>query len=384
MNTIFEKLADVNRKWNDLPRRAGIIIITSLCLIVACATFKYIAPLICAMVFSWIIKPLASPLEKLFRKIKIPHKLAALIAVILVFGVLTALITLLVSVLTNEASDLLNSLPGLIREGSTFLKEQVDKFMLLFEAEENEEIVSTIYNMLMTGLNKITEMFTGLAGTLMSFTWSAFTSIPDVILIVLFTIMESYYIVADRDDIARFVKKWAPVGFDGAYTQVKNVMVMGVRAQIITAIAQMFVAAFILVVGFALMDIHYATVLAVLIAGLDALPVIGAGLIMFPMMAYYLAVGDYMMLLGVVVLYFLVQVVKRVMEPKIMGKQMRLNQLATMIAMYAGYKLIGFFGIVVGPLLLMLFTVVLNITSAKPEEIQPAEKKEEKPASEGD
>lgn len=380
MNSIFEKLADLNRRWNDLPRRAAIIAVTSICLIFVCITFKFIGPLIGALVFSWIIKPIALPVEKVFTKIKIPKKIAALIAVILVFGLLSALLFLLASVLKNELSDLFNSLPGFIRETSAYLRLQVNKLMGVFEAEGNEEIVATIYEMLMTGLNKLTEIVTGLAGTLMSFTWSAFTSIPDVIIVVLFTIMESYYIVADRDDIARFFNKWAPSGFGGAFDQVKKVMILGVRAQIVTALAQMVVAAVVLMIGFAVMDINYAVVLAMLIAGLDALPVIGAGLIMFPMMAYYAVIGDYMMMLGAIVLYFLVQVIKRVMEPKILGKQMRLNQLATMISMYAGYKLLGFIGIVVGPLLLMLFTVVLNITAAKPAEVT----EEAKPVSEGE
>lgn len=363
MNSLFSKIADINRKWKDMPRRMAIIMATCLCIGILGAAFRYIAPLVCALVFSWVIKPLAKLLEKGLSKLKIPRRIGVLIAVILVFGLLAALLTLLVSVISNEMRDMLNKMPLYIRDVSSYIRVQLESGMVLLQEKIGDSALQTVYDMLMTALNRVTELASSLAGTLVSFTWSAVASIPDIMFIVIFTIMESYYLVADRDDIARFFCKWLPDSFSGNFVHVKKVMILGVRAQIVTAILQMFAAAFVLTVGFTIIRVDYALMLATLIAVLDALPVIGAGLIMFPMMGYYLIVGEYMMVLGVFVLYFVVQVIKRIMEPKLMGKQMKLNQLATMIAMYAGYKLIGFLGIIVGPLMLMLFTVVLDITA---------------------
>ena len=62
-----------------------------------------------------------------------------------------------------------------------------------------------------------------------------------------------------------------------------------------------------------------------------------------------------MLALGVMVLYCIMLIIKRIMEPKLLGSQMRLRQLTTMVAMYAGFKVIGFIGLIVGPLTLLLF-----------------------------
>lgn len=381
MNSFLCKMAEFNSKWKDIPRRAGIILITSLCLGVCCVAFKYLAPFVCALLFSCVIRPLAKPLEKLFSKLRISRRLGVLIAVVLVFGVLASLLILLVTVLTGEAQDLLASLPGFVNDVSVYIKEKITLGTELIQAQAGDEALNTVYNILMTGLNRLTELASSLAAGVVTFTWSAMSSIPNIVLVVLFTIMESYYIVADRDDIGRFFRKWLPDGFSGGFAQVKNAMIKGVRAQIITALLQMVAAAVVLTVGFVIIDVKYSLILGTLIAALDALPVIGAGLIMFPMIGYYIIVGKYMMALGVLVLYFVVQVVKRVLEPKILGKQMKMKQLATMISMYAGYELVGFIGIIIGPLLFMLFTVVLDIT-ARPE---PARiEVEEKSASEGE
>lgn len=381
MNSLLSKIADINRRWKDMPRRMAIILATCLCLWILGAAFKYIAPLVCALVFSWVIKPLAKLLEKGLSKLKIPRRIGVLIAVILVFGLLAALLTLLVSVISNEMRDMLNKMPLYIRDVSSYIRVQLENGMVLLQEKIGDSALQTVYDMLMTALNRVTELASSLAGTLVSFTWSAVASIPDIMFVVIFTIMESYYLVADRDDIARFFCKWLPDSFSGNFVHVKKVMILGVRAQIVTAILQMFAAAIVLAVGFAIIGVDYALMLATLIAVLDALPVIGAGLIMFPMMGYYLIVGEYMLALGVFVLYFVVQVVKRIMEPKLMGKQMKLNQLATMIAMYAGYKLIGFLGIIVGPLMLMLFTVVLDITAIPERGVSEGD---DAPATEGE
>jgi sporulation integral membrane protein YtvI len=362
MNNFLGRLVDFNRKWKDIPRRAGIVLLTCLCLGICCVAIKYLAPFVCALVFSCAIRPLAKPLEKLFTRIRISPRIGALIAVVLVFGVLATLFIMLIAILTGEVQDLIAAMPGFINDVSIYIKEKVVWGTELIQAQAGDEALNTIYDMLMTGLNRLTEVASSLAAGLVSFTWSAMSSIPNVILVVLFTIMESYYIVADRDDIGRFFRRWMPDGISGRFDQVKKAMLKGVRAQIVTALLQMLAAAVVLTVGFVIIDVKYSLIMAMLIAALDALPVIGAGLIMFPMIGYYLIVGKYMMALGVMVLYLVIQVVKRVLEPKILGNQMKMHQLATMISMYAGYALMGFIGMIIGPLMLMLFSVVLEIT----------------------
>ena len=188
---------------------------------------------------------------------------------------------------------------------------------------------------------------------------------------VLFMIMESYYVVADRHDIGNFFRRLLPEKVADSGTEIKDIMINGVKAQFVTAVVQMVVAAVILAIGFTVMDLNYALMLGIIISVLDALPVIGAGLIMFPMMGFYLVTGQYMLLVGTVALYLIVQVAKRVIEPKLLGTQMSLNQLATMVAMYAGFVFMGYLGLLIGPLLLKLFMAILSNAAREPVKPQP-------------
>jgi predicted PurR-regulated permease PerM len=43
-------------------------------------------------------------------------------------------------------------------------------------------------------------------------------------------------------------------------------------------------------------------------------------------------------------------------EPKVMGEQIGLSPLATLISMFIGLKLFGFLGLFIGPLIVILFT----------------------------
>ena len=82
---------------------------------------------------------------------------------------------------------------------------------------------------------------------------------------------------------------------------------------------------------------------------------------------------NYVLLAGNVALYLIVQVVKRIMEPKLLGAQMKLSQLATMVSMYAGYAMMGYIGLLIGPLMLKLFMAVLSSSIGQPSGKEPKE-----------
>lgn len=366
MEMFLAKLKEFNEKWNDLPRRALIVISTFVGLMLVWSSFKYLSPLVVALVFSWLVKPIAKPLEKVLEKIRLPKKIGALIAVLIVFGVIFALLFWLGSALAHEAEELIVALPSYIKNIGEYVTNMWSLASERMQDEIGDEAITAIYNILMTALNKVAEIASNFAAWLVTFTINAVAKLPDVILFVLFMIMECYYVVADRHDIGNFFRKLVPVKVADSGEDIKDVMLSGVKAQFITAVFQMLAAIVILAIGFSVMDMRYAMMLAVIISVLDALPVIGAGLIMFPMMGFYAVTGNYVLLAGNVALYLIVQVVKRIMEPKLLGAQMKLSQLATMVSMYAGYAMMGYIGLLIGPLMLKLFMAVLSSSIGQP------------------
>lgn len=366
MELFLNKLKEFNQKWNDIPRKALIVVSTFIGLMLVWTSFRYLAPLVVALVFSWLVTPIAKPMERILEKAKLPKKIGALIAVLLVFGILFTLVIFLSSVLMHEAEEFIAALPGYIKQTGEYVTELWNEATARVQDKVGDEALAAIYDILMTALNKVAEIASNFAASLVSFALSAVAKMPDVILFVLFMIMECYYVVADRHDIGNFFRRLVPGNVVDSAGGIKDVMLSGVKAQFLTAVLQMLAAIVMLAIGFTIMDLNYAVMLALIISVLDALPVIGAGLIMFPMMGYFLVTGEYMLLLGTVVLYLIVQVVKRIMEPKILGAQMKLSQLATMVSMYAGYAMMGYIGLLIGPLMLKLFIAILSSSIGQP------------------
>ena len=105
--------------------------------------------------------------------------------------------------------------------------------------------------------------------------------------------------------------------------------------------------------------------LAALIAAADALPVIGAGLFLLPAAAHGFLTGSLLRGIGFAALYAVTAVTRQLMEPKLIGRQLGLHPLSTMTAMYAGLRAMGFAGMLLGPLLLLVCKVTLTADPAQ-------------------
>jgi predicted PurR-regulated permease PerM len=85
--------------------------------------------------------------------------------------------------------------------------------------------------------------------------------------------------------------------------------------------------------------------LALLIALLDILPIVGTGTVLIPWAVISLIVGDYAKGICLLIMYAIITVIRQFIEPKIVGDQVGLHPVATLIAMIVGTKLFGAIGL---------------------------------------
>ncbi len=110
--------------------------------------------------------------------------------------------------------------------------------------------------------------------------------------------------------------------------------------------------------GFLVLGIDYAFLLAILVAILDFLPLFGTGTVLIPWAVIKLLSADYALAAGMALLYVLTQVVRQVIQPKIVGDSMGLPPLMTLVFLYLGFKLHGISGMI---LAVPLGILVLNL-----------------------
>ena len=119
-----------------------------------------------------------------------------------------------------------------------------------------------------------------------------------------------------------------------------------------------FLQAFI---GLAVMGIPYAFILALLIAVVDFLPLLGTGIILVPWAVLCFLLGQVKLGVGLLILYGISTVVRQVLEPKLIGDGLGLHPLLSLLSMYAGLRLFGVGGMILAPLMAAAVKSVLGV-----------------------
>lgn len=90
------------------------------------------------------------------------------------------------------------------------------------------------------------------------------------------------------------------------------------------------------------------------IAFVDALPIFGSGTIMIPWAGFIAFTGDIKLAIAIFILWCIMSIVRQLVEPKIISGQIGIHPIFTLIAMYTGYKFIGIWGLLLGPIVLII------------------------------
>ena len=102
------------------------------------------------------------------------------------------------------------------------------------------------------------------------------------------------------------------------------------------------------------MNVKYPLLIALAIAFVDALPILGAGTVMIPWAIISALNGDFRLGISIIIVWILMSVVRQILEPKIVSGKIGIHPIFTLIAMYTGFRVIGVFGMLVGPVVLII------------------------------
>jgi sporulation integral membrane protein YtvI len=107
--------------------------------------------------------------------------------------------------------------------------------------------------------------------------------------------------------------------------------------------------------GLLIIGTGYPLAIALLIVAVDILPVLGVGSALVPWAVYQIVTGDLYTGIGLILLFLVITIVRRIVEPKILGDAVGIGALSALISLYVGYKLVGVIGVFLGPIAVILF-----------------------------
>ena len=215
--------------------------------------------------------------------------------------------------------------------------------------EFSEYVSDGIYNLIMSLLSK-------LAGAVSSVA----SAIPKAMFFILITLISSIYFSIDLEKINGAVRRLLPVKAYELLVRMKDGF-LHAFSKYVRSYALLLVITFAeMLVGLFALRAPYPVLISILIALFDLLPVIGVGTVLIPWSVWSILVGKSGFGIGLIVLFVLHTVLRQLIEPRIVGKNLGVHPVLTLILLYAGYSLFGIVGLLLVPVFTVLFNIALN------------------------
>ncbi len=276
---------------------------------------KYLLPLFLPFLLAFLISRCISPIINfMYNKIKINKTVSIIFVLVLFVSIVAVGIGYMVYQLYIQGSDLIDNLPS-----------EIGNKCRTFVVDNREKLVSFA----------------------MDGTMKTVTKVLNAAVFIVTTLVSSYFITKDRDKIHEYRKNMPYAKEVNRITgKLNQVFSAYVKAQLII----MSVTAIVCTIGLYLTKNKYALLLGVLIGFLDAFPMIGAGIILLPWCIYNFFVRNFTNGAIIFLIFVVCYIAREVLEPRIMGHNIGLSPIMSIISIYIGYALFGIIGVVLGPI----------------------------------
>ncbi|QUB95974.1 sporulation integral membrane protein YtvI [Leptotrichia sp. oral taxon 218] len=336
------------------------IVYIALILLVVFLAFKlgvFLFPFTLALFISIIIRPLV---RFLMNKLKFSKKTASIISIVTFLIVFFGLIGILSLKFFGEIYKLSQNLNNYSSDIQNLWTENVKKvytYLGNFPAGFNDQLNNTINSFVSKGSVKLGSFINGVI--------SFVTSIPTLILYIVITILSTFFMILDRDEILSYLehqlpKSWLDKVFN-IKTEMFTVLVSYLKAQAILGSICLIESLILLnLLAFLKFDVPYPLLMSIIICIADILPILGAGTILIPWSVLSFATGNIKLGIGLLISYLIIMSVRQMLEPKLISQNLGVHPLITLISMYSGFKVFGVSGFLIGPVVMIILKNVFS------------------------
>lgn len=342
----------------SLPLFVGLVVLILL--------FRFFLPIILPFLLAALLALLAEPLvAALQRFLRFSRTWAAILGVFVALLVTTLAVVALCALLVRQLKNLSGVLPDL--ESATLSGLNALELWLLDLAQRTPESVRSVLT------HSVEEMFSGGSALLDQLTSTFFTlasgmlkGLPSSALGVGTWILASFMFSVRLPRIRSWLKGNLPSAWRERYlpwlNTLKKTLCGWLKAQ-----AKLIGITFgVLVIGFLLLQISHPFLWAGVVCLVDILPVLGTGTVLIPWSLVLFLQGAHLQGVGMLSIYAVITLLRSVLEPRLVGKQLGLDPLITLLAIYAGFRLWGLPGMLFAPILAVVVTQFLPKAQKKP------------------
>lgn len=319
------------------------------------------------LVFFWpfvagyVLSMMANPLVNLVsEKCKVKRKPVSVLIIILVLAVIVLILYGIGHFLVQQISGFVVDLPIIWAAAEGELAKAAGHFKALFNSlpmDLKETLVSV-----QTSLDDYISAFISEISTpTVNAIGNAAKHIPNAVIGIIMCFLSAYFFTADKDYMGNFIKKSVPDVVLNKWNLIWDSLVKSVGGYFKAQLKIEVWIYVLLYIGLVLAKVEYAAVVALGIAILDFFPVFGTGTVLIPWAIIKLLGGDYLSAIILAALWGVGQLLRQIIQPKIMGDSMGVPPLPTLFLLYIGWKISGVWGMI---LALPVALIILNLNNA--------------------
>lgn len=330
------------------------VVILVLVIVLLPRLLAFFAPFVGGWIIAWIAGPIVEFFEK---KIKLKRRAGSAFVIIAVIALIVFIFYTVGSILVREGIGFVSSFPELVAGVQEDLAEA---------GEHLERIYRTLPKSVQDWLEALIGQIRGYSGEMLGkMSTPTITAVgnfakylPTVLIAVIMALLSAYFFVADREHINVWCRKNVPKSLQEQYGLIKNSMLRAVGGYVKAQFKIEIWIYFLLVIGLWILQVKYVLLIALGIAFLDFLPFFGTGTVMVPWAIFKILGGNYKMAIGLLIIWGVGQLVRQIIQPKIVGDSIGISPLPTLFLLYLGYRFGGVIGMIVAvPVGLILYSM---------------------------
>ncbi len=343
--------------WTKVCKRILILLATLAVLYLSFKLAIFYIPFLIAFIIAVMVEPL---IKLIVKKTHITRKKVAVFVIIIIFAIIIGIVCWGAFILITESANLLQRLNVYIDFGTEKVNEYIDKIktreikvpeqVISIMENSSDKIINTITNFIYNVLTKVTHII---------------ALVPEFAIYTFITILATYFICTDRMYIIDQMEHHLPsLWAKKIGIHLRNIIKsLGdyLKAEVILIIISFFIVLIgLYILKFTGNNIQYPLLAALGIGIVDALPILGSGMVMIPWAIIVGINGNLSLGIYIMIVYIVATVVRQLIEPKIVSHNIGIHPIFTLIAMYTGFKLSGVLGLFIGPI---IFIILKNIFS---------------------
>lgn len=334
------------RAWEKLIRVAVLILVVVVSLYVVNFLFWLLAPFVLALVFTLILRPLVRLFD---RFLPLGRSFHVTLAMLVVIGAVLWGVVYLFSGLVLGVKKVTFLFPWYLEQAELQIRLAWNQVQGV--VAELSPAVSLLVD---RGVVWLGERLSDFSQQVVQFFVQVSFRLPEITLILIVAVVATYFLSVDYEKIGMRLEGLLPPHWQGPAQRAKKETVAALKG-ILRAQFIIFGATFIqLLVGFWLLGVKHPFLVASLVLIVDLIPIIGTGIVLVPWMLWSFLAGRLGIAVGLLLLYLVVALTRSLLTSKLYGQSVGLDPLTTLLAMYVGLKLTGFWGLILAPILLMI------------------------------